>query len=52
METLYNDIMEFKPDMILVSTTNATVFSDIEIVSEIKKNATELNCCIKRSFFL
>ena len=51
METLYNDIMEFKPDMILVSTTNATVFSDIEIVSEIKRMRQSLIVVLKGAIF-
>ena len=36
-ETLYQDIADFKPDMIMLSVTNATIYTDIELVNRIRK---------------
>ena len=37
IDDLIDDIHNFKPDVILISTTNATIFYDINIIKEIKK---------------
>ena len=39
---LINDVYEFDPDLIFISTTNATIFEDLSILKEIRKN----NSCL------
>ena len=40
-EQVKSDILHFSPDIIVISTTNATVLSDIEFIAQIK----EFHCC-------
>ncbi len=36
MEDVYRDMEEFKPDLIMMSITNTTIFGDLKILSELK----------------
>lgn len=36
MEDLYNDMEEFKPDLIMMSITNTTIFDDLKVIKELK----------------
>ena len=36
-EDLYKDMEAFKPDMIMMSITNTTIFEDIKVINELKK---------------
>lgn len=38
VNVLIKDLKEFQPDFAVLSTTNATIFKDLDIVSEMKKN--------------
>lgn len=35
---LYSDLEEFKPDMLVISITDTTIYQDIELVKQIKKS--------------
>jgi radical SAM superfamily enzyme YgiQ (UPF0313 family) len=37
-DVLLKDMDEFKPDMIMMSITNTTIFDDLKVVNELKKN--------------
>ena len=37
MEDLYKDMEEYKPDLIMMSITNTTIYGDLEIINELKK---------------
>lgn len=37
IEEVKNDVLNFKPDIIIISTTNATIFTDIEFINCIKE---------------
>lgn len=36
MDDLYHDFEEFKPDLIMMSITNTTIFDDLKIISDLK----------------
>lgn len=36
MEDLHKDMVEFQPDLIMLSTTNTTIFEDIKIMADLK----------------
>lgn len=36
MEDLYKDMEEFKPDLIMMSITNTTIFDDLKLINELK----------------
>ena len=36
MEDLYRDMEEFKPDLIMMSITNTTIFTDLQLINELK----------------
>ena len=50
-EILFNDINKFNPDMIVVSTTNATIIKDIELISKIKKERNKIIVVLKGAIF-
>lgn len=37
MEDLYADMEEYKPDMIMISATNTTIYDDIKLAAELKE---------------
>ena len=39
-DTMLEDIISFKPNFLVLSTTNATVFSDIVIINRLKKDTS------------
>lgn len=39
-DTMLEDIISFKPNFLVLSTTNATVFSDIAIINRLKKDTS------------
>lgn len=51
LEDMYLDIDSFKPNIIFISTTNATIFSDLEIVNQIKKKYPNVVIIFKAALF-
>lgn len=51
LNDLISDVNEFKPNVIFISITNATIFSDLEIVAELKKNKQDLVVILKGALF-
>lgn len=43
MDEMYKEMEEFGPDMIMMSTTNTTVFDDIKIMNELKSRLSCIN---------
>lgn len=50
-EEFLKDTDKFRPDVIFLSTTNATIFSDIELINLLKKNKPDLVTILKGALF-
>lgn len=48
---LLNDVKKEAPDVVFLSTTNATVFSDIEIIRQIKNQKNDIVFILKGAIF-
>ena len=48
---LESDLLEFKPDVIFVSITNATIFNDLEIIKKLAAHNKSLVIIIKGALF-
>ncbi|MCI5118532.1 MAG: radical SAM protein [Candidatus Electrothrix sp. LOE1_4_5] len=51
IDDLLADFQNYSPDIIFVSITNATIFSDLEIIRELKRNKQELVVILKGALF-
>ncbi len=51
INNLYTDIKNFLPDVIFLSTTNATMFDDIKIINNIKKIYPDIVFILKGAVF-
>lgn len=51
LDNLLNDVKNEQPDMIFISTTNATIFDDIDIIKQIKTVKNDTAVIIKGAIF-
>ena len=48
---LESDFLEFKPDAIFISITNATIFNDLEIINKLSEKNTSIIIILKGAIF-
>lgn len=51
LENLLSDIEADKTDMLFISITNATIFSDLEIVNKVKERFSDISVILKGAIF-
>ena len=51
LDDLQNDLEQNSGDMLMLSTTNATVFSDLQVVARIKEKFPEISVVLKGAIF-